>query len=69
MDLKYLTLNNIAPFHVYSAVNLDFTPQWNVGDTWEIITRKMLTSELGALGGVRETPGGSVRIYFEVMES
>jgi len=52
----------------YSAINSDFTPQWKVGDSWEVVYREMLGAIVGRQEeNETESPGPATFINFEVI--
>jgi hypothetical protein len=51
-----------------AAINHDFTPKWNVGDSWEVATRALMGGEL-ALAGLEpydERAGAPFTVHFAV---
>ncbi len=64
-----LMLSFIFLTETYSAVNSDFTPQWKVGDSWEVVVREMLGAILGRQGEREtESPGSTNFINFKVID-
>lgn len=58
---------------IHSAINPDFTPKWQVGDSWDTVMRRMSASIPRApktieAGGYIEHPGEPEHIHFEVIE-
>lgn len=64
--LLILAIFIFAP-STHAAINSDFTPQWKIGDSWDVVTREIVVESLGISGAESiESSGPAVTIHFEV---